>query len=87
MNIIQAVKSGLPFKRKTEVYYRQPGDVHTLSREELEAEDYEIKIQMIGLNKAQVEDIYFRGVAAYPVASRAEINRLLDVLLQELGFK
>lgn len=77
MNIIEAVKSGKRFRRKSVPYvwhsedkfYCLPGlqatglwsTEHTLSKEDLTADDWEIEEKKVEITKSQLTDAYFRS--------------------------
>lgn len=77
MNIIDAVKSGLPFRRKGWGHWFIPGIVHNFSDEDILATDWVTQEVSVTITKAQLREAFDRMICASGPVFRQELEKEL----------
>ena len=87
MNIIEAITSGKPFKRKYWPKFYPPGylkndNLYQIHKDDLLADDWEIAKE-IKITREQFDQAYVRAVGNLPSNSTTKV--LIDMIAEELG--
>lgn len=79
MNVIEAIKSGKRFKRRSEKAWMSDDQLYNYVKEDIIADDWEIEIQPVTITRADFD-------AAWDKAHRAAtFKEIYEMLCNELG--
>jgi hypothetical protein len=88
MNLIEAIKSGKRFRRKSQpgsdIWFR-PSDTHPFYQYEITADDWEVESQKATITREQFDAVWSKYVQRLDPADRQAMLEELDTVAKELG--
>jgi hypothetical protein len=85
MNIIEAIKSGKPYRRKNDLEFFTPGDEYDFTYSEVLSEEWEVEQTPVTITREKFDDAWRR---ALDVSENMEITTqryLYELVIRELG--
>lgn len=97
MNIIEAIKSGKRFKRKSEIAWMSGDQLYNYVKADIIAEDWEVEPEPVTVTEYQFYSAYaralnkamtsFGGISAPSQEALADIDRIWKEVAEELWFQ
>ena len=68
MNIIEAIKSGKPYRRKNDSQRFIPGDEYDFAYSEVLADDWEVEEKSVTITREQLEEAWLKSLSLKELA-------------------
>lgn len=85
MNIIEAINSGRPYKRRHNLSWHYSSENNAHCKEDIIADDWQIQEECITISESQFNEAC-RKVRNSSITSVTKIDEVIDEFKKELGF-